>query len=130
MKKKILVVEDHPDMRSVLVLMMEQWGFEVVESRNGREALKMVQANDFDLMVVNMIMPFVDGFGFVRTMRRRPKTKSTPVLAVTGLVAPGDRDRCLQAGCNDYLPKPFSFDDLKAKVDALLAGKRPSVGFV
>ncbi len=121
MKKKILVVEDDPDLRSLMVLMMEQWGFEVVEARDGREALEIVQANDFDLMVVNMAMPFVDGFSFVRTMRRRSKTKSTPILAVTGLVAPGDRDRCLQAGCNDYLAKPFSFDDLKAKIQALLS---------
>lgn len=123
MKKKVLVVEDHPDTRSVLVLMMERWGFEVVEARNGREAMTMVEANDFDLMVVDMAMPFVDGFDFVRRVRARSKTANTPIIAVTALDAPEDRDRCLRVGCNDYLPKPFSFDDLKAKIDALLVGK-------
>jgi len=122
MKKRVLVVEDHPDTRTVLVLMMERWGFEVVEARNGREAMMVVEASDFDLMVVDMAMP-LDGFDFVRRVRARPNTKSTPILAVTALDAPGDRDRCFQAGCDDYLPKPFSFDDLKAKIDALLGGK-------
>lgn len=123
MKKKVLVVEDHPDTRSVLVLMIERWGFEVVEARNGRDALIMVEQNGFDLMVVDMAMPLVDGFEFVRRVRVQSKTANIPIIAVTALDAPEDRDRCLQAGCNDYLPKPFSFDDLKAKIDALLGEK-------
>lgn len=123
MKKKVLVVEDHPDTRSVLVLMMERWGFEVAEARNGRDALIMVEQNGFDLMVVDMAMPLVDGFEFVRRVRIQSKTANIPIIAVTALDAPEDRDRCLQAGCNDYLSKPFSFDDLKAKIDALLAGR-------
>lgn len=122
MKKKVLVVEDHPDTRSVLVLMMQRWGFEVVEARNGREALTMVEGNDFDLMVVDMAMPLMDGFDFVSRARSQSKTANTPIIAVTALDASGDRDRCLQAGCNDYLPKPFSFEDLKGKIDALLGG--------
>jgi CheY-like chemotaxis protein len=121
--KKILVVEDHPDTRSVLVLMTERWGFEVVEARNGAEALTMVEENDFDLMIVDMAMPLMDGFDFVSRMREGSKTSKTPILAVTALDAPEDRGRCLRAGCNDYLSKPFSFDDLKAKIDGLLAGK-------
>lgn len=123
MKKKVLVVEDHPDTRSVLVLMMERWGFEVAEARNGRDALIMVERNGFDLLVVDMAMPLVDGFEFVRRVRSQSKTANIPIIAVTALDAPEDRDRCLQAGCNDYLSKPFSFDDLKAKIDALLGGK-------
>ncbi len=123
MKKKVLVAEDHPDTRSVLVLMMERWGFEVVEARNGREAMTMVEASDFDLMVVDMAMPLMDGFELVKRVRARSQSKNTPILAVTALDAPEDRDRCLEAGCNDYLSKPFSFDDLKARIEALLAGK-------
>lgn len=123
MKKKVLVVEDHPDTRSVLVLMMERWGFEVAEARNGRDALIMVEQNGFDLLVVDMAMPLVDGFEFVRRVRIQSKTANIPIIAVTALDAPEDRDRCLQAGCNDYLSKPFSFDDLKAKIEALLGGK-------
>jgi DNA-binding response OmpR family regulator len=123
MKKKVLVVEDNPDMRSVLALAMERWGFQVVEARNGREAMRRVGATDFDLMVVNMVMPVMDGFEFVRRIRLRKKSEKTPILAVTGLDTPEHRDRCLQAGCNDYLAKPFSFDQLKAKIQTLLAGK-------
>lgn len=123
MQKKVLVVEDHPDTRSVLLLMMERWGFEVVGARNGREAMAVVEAGDFDLMVVDMAMPLMDGFELVKRLRARSQSKNTPILAVTALDAPEDRDRCLQAGCNDYLPKPFSFDDLKARIEALLAGK-------
>ena len=123
MKKNVLVVEDHPDTRSVLVLMMERWGFEVVGARNGREAMTMIEASDFALMVVDMAMPLMDGFELVKRVRVRSQSKNTPILAVTALDAPEDRDRCLEAGCNDYLSKPFSFDDLKARIEALLAGK-------
>lgn len=83
----------------------------------------MIEAGDFDLMVVDMAMPLVDGFEFVRRVRIQSKTADIPIIAVTALDAPEDRDRCLQAGCNDYLSKPFSFEDLKAKIDALLGGK-------
>lgn len=123
MKKKVLVVEDHSDTRSVLLLMIERWGFEVVGARDGREAMTMIEATDFDLLVVDMAMPFMDGFDLVKKVRARLQSKNTLILAVTALDAPEDRDRCLQAGCNDYLRKPFSFDDLKARIEALLAGK-------
>ncbi len=123
MQKKVLVVEDHPDTRSVLLLMIERWGFDVVGARNGREAMTMVEASDFDLMVVDMAMPLMDGFELAKRVRARSQSKNTPILAVTALDAPEDRDRCLKAGCSDYLPKPFSFDDLKARIEALLAGK-------
>jgi len=123
MQKKVLVVEDHPDTRSVLLLMIERWGFEVVGARNGREAMAVIEASDFDLMVADMAMPLMDGFELVKRVRARSQSKNTPILAVTALDAPEDRDRCLEAGCNDYLPKPFSFDDLKARIEALLAGK-------
>ena len=123
MQKKVLVVEDHPDTHSVLLLMIERWGFDVVGARNGREAMTMFEASDFDLMVVDMAMPLMDGFELVKRVRARSESENTPILAVTALGAPEDRDRCLEAGCNDYLPKPFSFDDLKARIEALLAGK-------
>ncbi len=123
MQKKVLVAEDHPDTRSVLLLMIERWGFEAVGARNGREAMTMIEASDFALMVVDMAMPLMDGFELVKRVRARSQSKNTPILAVTALDAPEDRDRCLEAGCNDYLPKPFSFDDLKARIEALLAGK-------
>ena len=95
----------------------------MVGARNGREAMAVVEASDFDLMVVDMAMPFMDGFDLVKKVRARLQSKNTPILAVTALDAPEDRDRCLEAGCNDYLSKPFSFDELKARIEALLAGK-------
>jgi DNA-binding response OmpR family regulator len=103
--------------------MIERWGFEVVGARDGREGMTMIEATDFDLLVVDMAMPFMDGFDLVKKVRARLQSKNTPILAVTALDTPEDRDRCLQKGCSDYLPKPFSFDDLKARIEALLAGK-------
>ena len=118
-KPKILVVDDHPDSRVILALAMEKWGYEVVEARNGKEAIAKIRTGDFDLVVLDIALPF-NGWEVARTMKSNPRKKHIPILAVTALDTAECRKMCVDAGFNDFLPKPFSIDDLKAKVEALL----------
>jgi putative two-component system response regulator len=123
-KPKILVVDDHPDSRVILVLAMEKWGYEVVEARDGKEAMDQIKRRNFNLVVVDLAMPFMSGLDVARSMRTEPRTKDIPILAVTALATSESRKRCSEAGVSDFLSKPFSMADLKWKVEALLGQRK------
>jgi CheY-like chemotaxis protein len=122
-KPRILVVEDHPDSRDVLVLAMESSGYEVVEARNGKEAMARIAAGDFDLVIIDIAIPFVSGRELARFIKSNPRTKHIPLLAATALGSAEYRKICSEAGFDDFLFKPFSMTDLKAKVQLLLSQK-------
>jgi CheY-like chemotaxis protein len=124
-KPRILIVDDHPDSRVITVMAMERWGYEVVEARDGKEAMGQIEAVDFDLLLIDIAMPFIGGRELARSIRSNPRTKHIPLLAVTALDTSENRKLCSQAGFDDFLPKPFSMDELKAKVTTLLSKKRP-----
>jgi CheY-like chemotaxis protein len=119
-KPRILVVDDHPDSRDIVVLAMERWGYEVVEARDGREAMAQIESVDFNLVIIDIAMPFMSGREVARSIKSDPRTEHIPILAVTALDTSEIRKICLQAGFNDFLSKPFPIASLKAKVDALL----------
>lgn len=126
-KPRILVVDDHPDSRLIIVLTMERWGYEVVEARDGKEAMAQLEGGDFNLVVVDLAIPFVSGLDVGRSVRANPRTKDIPILAVTALDNGERRKMCFAAGFNDFLSKPFSMTDLKTKVETLLGqGRNPS----
>jgi CheY-like chemotaxis protein len=124
-KVRVLVVEDHPDSRLITVLAMEKWGYEVVEARDGREALAQLESGDFNLVVIDIAIPFVSGREVAKSIKNNPETKHIPLLAVTALDTSENRKMCAAAGLNDFLAKPFSMESLKAKVGALLAQSNP-----
>ncbi|MBI2987106.1 MAG: response regulator [Deltaproteobacteria bacterium] len=119
-KPVILVVDDHPDSRDILVLAMEKWGYEVLPARDGREAMAQIESVDFNLVIIDIAMPLVSGREVGRSIKSNPRTKHIPILAVTALDTSENRKRCLQAGFDDFLSKPFRIASLKAKVNALL----------
>ncbi|MBI1910346.1 MAG: response regulator [Deltaproteobacteria bacterium] len=119
-KPRILVVDDHSDSRLIVVLAMETWGYEVVEARDGKEAMAQLEGGNFDLVVLDLAMPFMSGVDVGRSMRTDPRTKDIPILAVTALDSSVSRKRCFEAGFNDFLAKPFPMAELKAKVETLL----------
>ncbi len=125
-KPSILVVDDHPDSRLIMVMAMEKWGYEVVEARDGKEALAQLESGKFDLVVIDIAIPFVSGREVAKLIRNDPRTKHIPLLAATALDTSQNRKMCLAAGFNDFLSKPFSIGGLKAKVDALLGQCRRS----
>ena len=119
-KLKVLIVEDHPDSRFLMVLAMERWGYEVLEARDGREAMARIESVDFNLVIIDIALPFVSGREVGRSIKSDPRTKHIPILAVTGLDTAENRKMCLQAGFDDFLSKPFAIASLKTKVETLL----------
>lgn len=119
MKKRILLVEDHPETIEVMQLELEVLGFEVVVAQNGVEAVEKATAESPDLIVMDMLMPKMNGFQAAASIRQSPKTKGIPILAATALARPGDREKCLESGCDGYIAKPFTHRQLGAAIDRL-----------
>lgn len=119
MKKHVLLVEDHPGTIEVMQLELEVLGYEVTVAENGLEAVEKAAGEPPDLIVMDMIMPKMDGFQAAVSIRQNPKTRNIPILAATALARPGDREKCLESGCNGYIAKPFTHRQLGAAIDRL-----------
>lgn len=120
MKKRVLLVEDHPDTIDVMSLELEVLGYDVTVARNGLEAVEMATSAPPDLIVMDIILPKLDGLTASAKIRRNPKTQQIPILAATALCGDLDRANCLASGCNDYIAKPFTHRQLGAHIDRLL----------
>ena len=120
---RVLLAEDNPVNQLVARGMLERMGCEVSVVENGREALAMLEAERFDLVLMDCMMPEMDGLEATRELRRR-ETKAhrprLPVIALTANAMRGDRDRCLAAGMDDYLAKPLTRDSLEATFERWL----------
>ncbi len=119
MKKRVLLAEDHPGTIAVMQQELEVLGYEVIVAQNGLEAVEKASAEPPDLIVMDMIMPKMDGFQAAVWIRQNPKTQNIPILAATALARPGDREKCLERGCNGYIAKPFTHKQLGAAIDRL-----------
>lgn len=111
--KKILLVDD--DIRNVFALssVLEGYHMEVKFAENGREALDMlVEHNDFDLVLMDMMMPEMDGYEAMRRIREMPQYQKLPIIALTAKAMKEDRAKCIEAGASDYMKKPISTDQL------------------
>ncbi|MEK7783646.1 MAG: response regulator [Candidatus Binatota bacterium] len=120
MKKRILLAEDHPGTIEVMQLELEVLGFDVIVAQNGLEAVEKATAESPDLIVMDMLMPKMDGFQAAASIRQSPKTKGIPILAATALARPGDREKCLESGCDGYIAKPFTHRQLGAAIQRIL----------
>ena len=120
MKKRVLLAEDHPATIQVMQQELEVLGYEVLLAQNGLEAVEKASVEAPDLIVMDMIMPKMDGFQAAVWIRQNPKTQNIPILAATALARPGDREKCLESGCNGYIAKPFTHKQLGAAIDRLL----------
>jgi two-component system alkaline phosphatase synthesis response regulator PhoP len=114
--KKVLVVEDHPDMRELLVWQMEMMGFSVIPARNGKEGVEMALKEKPQLILMDIMMPGMDGREATRILRANEETQDIPILAATVLFRESDVRSCIEAGCNDCIIKPFTFQELQGKV--------------
>ncbi len=120
MKIQILIVEDNPDMVHMHQNILDHWGYGSIVAKNGKEAVDMAASQLPDLILLDIMLPNMDGLEAARLIRQNPKTHSIPILAVTAKVSPEDREKCLQNGCNDYLSKPFTPKELLSKIKKLL----------
>jgi two-component system, cell cycle response regulator DivK len=118
--QRILLVEDNELNREVLFRRLTKAGYHVLTAVNGQEAVERAHADPPDLVLMDMNLPVMDGFTATRLLKADAKTRPIPVIALTALVMPGDRDRCLEAGCDDYDGKPIDFPTLLSKIRALI----------
>jgi len=115
--RKVLVVDD--DFRNVFALtaLLERAEAEVTIAESGAEAVASVgRSHDIDIVLMDIMMPVMDGYEAIRTIRALKRCRELPIIAVTGKVVPGERERCLAAGANDYVPKPIDTAELLAAI--------------
>ena len=120
MKKKILIVEDDQDLVYVLQRLVGLLGHDTLVAKTGKEAVKTAASKLPDLIVLDIMIPELDGFEVARQIRANQKTLGIPIIAVTALTAFKDKQRCFESGCNEYIPKPLIPRKLASSVEKLL----------
>lgn len=128
MKKRVLVVEDNRDLIDLIGRVLDLLGYEVVVALDGAEAVQSAISFEPDLIVMDMLMPKMNGFQAAAALRRHTKTKTIPILAVSALTGTENRDKCLASGCDDYVVKPFAIKELADAIGRLL-GEHPRISF-
>ena len=116
MSKRILVVEDQPDSRQIIRDMLATTDYEVTEAENGEEALAAIARQRPDLILMHVQMPIMDGYTATRRSKADSSLRSIPIIAVTSYALSGEEKKARAAGCDDYVPKPFSPRELLAKI--------------
>lgn len=117
---KILLVEDNEMNRDMLSRRLERRGFQVVIAVDGNEGVSKAQTENPDLILMDMSLPVLDGWEATKLLKSLPVTVNIPVIALTAHAMAGDRDKALQAGCDDYDTKPIEFPRLLEKMETLL----------
>lgn len=117
---KILIIEDHGDMRELLTWQIELMGFVPITAKRGNEGVEKALSEKPQLIIMDIMMPGMDGWAAAREMRANAETKDIPILAATALFRDSDLKSCIEAGCNGYIVKPFTFQELQAKVRELI----------
>jgi two-component system sensor histidine kinase/response regulator len=127
---KVLLAEDSLVNRKLAVAMLEKYGHKVVATNNGREALGALESQDFDLILMDVQMPEMDGLEATRTIRaqERQTGKHIPIVAITAHALKGDRERCLEAGMDGYVAKPIHIEQLFHAIEAVVGTTNDHAG--
>jgi CheY-like chemotaxis protein len=120
---KVLVIEDNQDMRELLQRLIEVMHYIPVCTDNGKEGFEKAALEKPDVILMDFMMPGMDGCETTRLLRATPSTKDIPIIATTAMSRQSDIDACLKAGCNTYIIKPFSLAELGAKIQQLLVSE-------
>ena len=120
---KVLIAEDNAVNRELLRELLEARGYTVEEACDGREALRMIEQMEPDLLLLDIGMPVLDGYGVVRELRQNPRFAALPTLAVTAYAMQGDREKILSSGFDGYLSKPLNAQALTEALDRISSKK-------
>ncbi len=123
---KVLIVDDEWMTRDLLRMMLERAGFDVVEAVDGRDALKQIDQSRPDTVILDVMMPELDGYEVCRMLRQKPATAEMPVLMLSAKTQPEAAEEGLRAGATRYLPKPITYDDLIRNVREVLEPTTPT----
>ena len=119
---KLLLVEDNEESRDGLSRHLTRKGFDVLTAPDGQQAVGVAHREGPDLILMDMSLPVLDGWEATRRLKADPATRRIPVIALTAHAMAGDREKALEAGCDEYETKPVEFPRLLEKVRALLGG--------
>jgi CheY-like chemotaxis protein len=117
---RLLLVEDNEENRDMLSRRLRRKGYEVQIAVDGGDGVERARAEPFDLILMDMSLPVLDGWEATRRLKADPATRAVPVLGLSAHAMSGDREKALKAGCDDYDTKPVDLNRLLTKVEALL----------
>jgi two-component system, cell cycle response regulator DivK len=119
---KVLLVEDNEMNRDMLSRRLIRRGFEVVFAVDGKQGVDLAQSEKPDIILMDMSLPVMDGWEATRRVKAAETTRAVPVIGLTAHAMNGDREKAIEAGCDDYDTKPVEFDRLMGKIERLLGG--------
>jgi CheY-like chemotaxis protein len=119
---KILLIEDNEMNRDMLSRRLTRKGFEIAIAEDGEQGVQMAQTEAPSLILMDISLPVMDGYEATRQIKANPTTRSIPVVALTAHAMSGDREKCLEAGCDEYETKPVDLPRLLDKIEQLLVG--------
>ena len=120
MKPRVLVIEDNDQNLYLVTFLLERHGLEVLAARDGRSGIEMASRIKPDLILLDIQLPLIDGYAVARALRADPDLATLPIIAVTSYAMVGARERCLAAGCTDYIEKPINAETFIQQVAAHL----------
>jgi CheY-like chemotaxis protein len=120
---RILLVEDNDMNRDMLSRRLQRKGHEVLMAADGMQGILMAESELPDLILLDMTLPVIDGWEAARRLKASPATTTIPIIALTAHAMAGDREKALEAGCDDYDTKPVDFPQLLSKIDGLVGGR-------
>ncbi len=123
---KILLVEDNEMNRDMLSRRLERRGYQVVVAGDGRQGVALAQKEAPDLILMDMSLPVLDGWQATGQLKAGPATRSIPIIGLTAHAMAGDREKVIEAGCDEYESKPIDLPRLLTKIEAILERRAPS----
>lgn len=118
--QRILIVEDNADNLTLMCDILDSLGYQTIVARNGAEGITAAQEHLPDLILMDLSMPQMDGWTATKHIKAIPALQAIPIIALTAHAMVGDRDRAIEAGCNDYITKPISLRDFADKISKYL----------
>lgn len=122
---RILLVEDNEMNRDMLSRRLERKGYQIIMAVDGNEGVQKAQTDNPDLILMDMSLPVLDGWEATKIIKAFPATQNIPVIALTAHAMAGDREKALEAGCDDYDTKPIELPRLLEKIEKLLSKPHP-----
>ncbi|MGB3565137.1 MAG: response regulator [Thermoanaerobaculia bacterium] len=122
--RKILLIEDNEMNRDMLSRRLTRKGFEIAIAEDGERGVEMAQSESPSLILMDISLPVMDGYEATRQIKVNPDTRSIPIIALTAHAMSGDREKCLEAGCDEYETKPVDLPRLLEKIEKLVPGNQ------
>ena len=119
--KRILVIEDNEINQDLISRRLAKKGYEVSLANDGEDGLRLIRESKPDLILLDMNIPKMDGWSVAKACKEDPEINSIPIIALTAHAMQGDREKALEAGCDDYEAKPIQFNQLLSKIEKLAA---------